>query len=97
MPDMTSLTSDLPTDLIVDKWHDIAPSVPDITPLREATEPVVERINEALNRRSASSRWRWIVIGALGAAGLVALVAIVKRRRADEDATTDDQPVRLAS
>lgn len=93
---MTSFTSDLPTTQIVDKLQDLAPTMRDIAPLREAADPVVERINEALGRSSTRS-WRWIVVGALAIAGVVALVTVVKRRRTDSEAGADEQPVRLAS
>ena len=96
---MTSLTNDLPTAQIVDRLHDLTPSVPDITPLLDVTDPVVERINEALGRRSSSrSSWRWIVIGALGVVGIVAVVATIKRRRVDsEGITAEAGSVPLAS
>lgn len=95
--DMTSFTSDLSTSQIVDRLHDLAPPMLDITPLREATEPVVERINETLGRSSSRSSWRWIIVGALGIVGVVALVAVVKRRRSEPEVSTEDQAVRLAS
>ena len=96
--DMTSLTKDLPTAQIVDRLHDLVPPVPDITPLLEATEPVVERVNEALGRSSSRSAWRWVVLGALGAVGIVAVVVIVKRRRVEsEGVTAPEQSVPLAS
>lgn len=94
---MTSFTSDLSTSQIVDRLHDLAPSTVDLTSLRDATEPVVERINETLGRSSSRSSWRWVVVGALGVAGLVALVAIVRRRRPESEVSTEDQTVRLAS
>lgn len=94
---MTSFTSDLPTAQLVERLHDLTPSVPDITPLLDATDPVVERINEALGRSSSRSTWRWIVLGALGTAAIVAIVALLKRRRSDSDAGAEDQTVRLAS
>jgi hypothetical protein len=94
---MSSFTSDLSTSQIVDRLHDLAPSMVDIAPLREATEPVVERINETLGRSSSRPSWRWIIVGALGVAGVVALVSIVKRRRAEPEVSTEDQAVRLAS
>jgi hypothetical protein len=94
---MTSFTSDLPTAQIVDRLHDLAQSVPDITPLRDVAEPVVERFNEALGRSSSRSPWRWIVAGAIGVAGIVVLVAIVKRRRSESGEATEEHAVRLAS
>ena len=94
---MTSFKSDLPTSQIVDKLHDLTPSVPDLSPLRDATDPVVERLNEALGRSSSRPTWRWVVLGVIGVVGVVALVGILKGRRAESETVADDQAVRLAS
>lgn len=94
---MTSFTSDLPTAQIIDKLHDLTPSVPDLTAIRDAADPVVDRVNDALGRSSSRSSWRWIVVGVVGVLGVVALVGIAKRRRAESETAADEQSVRLAS
>jgi hypothetical protein len=94
---MTSFTSDLPTGQIIDKLHDLTTSVPDLTVIRDAADPVVDRVNDALGRNSSRSSWRWIIVGAIGILGVVALVGVAKRRRTESKTATDDQPVRLAS
>jgi hypothetical protein len=94
---MTSFTSDIPTAQIIDKLHDLAPSVPDLSVIRDAADPVVDRVNDAFGRSSSRPSWRWIIVGAVGILGVVALVGIAKRRRAASQTAADEQPVRLAS
>lgn len=93
---MTTLTSEIPH--FVEKLTDAAPA--GFTHLRDSTEPVVERFNEALGRSSKRSRpsWPWLALGVVGVVGIVAAIVIATRRRNDSDGSVaEDRSVRLAS
>lgn len=95
-PFMTSFTSEIPQ--LVEKLTDAAPT--GFSHLRDSTEPVVERLNEALGRSSGRSRpsLPWLALGVVGVVGVVAAIVIMTRRRNDNDnSVAEDRSVRLAS